>query len=58
MSDCSRRAWRVPEKREPDVLYMHGHPGVDYSKARALEVDGVRFERAVRCREDGEEAGE
>ena len=45
MSDCSANAWRVPEQREPGVLYMHGHPGTDYAAVRAIEVDGQRFER-------------
>jgi len=50
MSDCSTRAWHIPEQREPGVLYMHGHPGTDYAAVTAIEVDGQRFERVTYCR--------
>lgn len=49
MSDCSVKAWRVPEQREPGTYYIQGHPNVDYSKAAALDVNGVRFERVRKC---------
>lgn len=63
MSDCSKQAWRVPEQREPGVLYAQGHPNVDYSQIEAIEVNGQRFERMcdktceVECFDDGVDEG-
>lgn len=48
MSDCAnggRNVYRIPEERQPNVLYAQGHPNVDYSQIEAIEVDGQRFER-------------
>ena len=51
MSDCSKQAWHVPAEREPGVIYVQGHPNVDYSAATAVVVDGQRFERVTRCQD-------
>jgi|GEM_PF-5489007 hypothetical protein len=52
MSDCrngGRNVYRIPEDREPGVLYDHGQPNYDYLQARAIVVGGVRFERVRTC---------
>ena len=52
MSDCSTNAWKVPKlkDREPGVIYMHQVYSKDYYEgAVAIEVMGVRFNRAREC---------
>lgn len=50
MSDCSVNAWRVPAEREPGVIYQHGmYDAAMIEHVSAIEVEGVRFERARTC---------
>lgn len=52
MSDCSTRAWKVPKpwEREPGVIYTHKLYSVEtYERAKAIVVEGIRFERVREC---------
>lgn len=52
MSDCSTHAWSVPKpwEREKGVIYSHGLYSLEtYENAKAIIVDGLRFERVREC---------